>query len=753
MPITLSPPGGASRTARRDGSCVRWTSVLLLAVLAAAGAMLSGSPRPAAAQTEIFEGMTDVVEVQVPVNVIGRDGEPVRGLTAEDFQIRDRGDLRTIRGFEVVDLDVLVPGPETTTSDLEEAIPAAARRHFLLLFDLTFSDPASVIKARKAAQRFVLNELHPTDLVAVAVYTADVGPRLVVTFTPDRAQLARALDTLGAPRLLDRRSALDPLRFMIVDPERSSFSSPGSREADRGPQGAINLGADQSLQSYLRVIANEMEKAEKSFERGRIATWIGSLGEMAKMMAGIEGRKNVVLFSEGFDGRLMLGRGPDASDQAARQDRQAIASGQHWFVDTDDIYGNTALQNHATRMMTEFRRAGCVIQAVDISGLGDSSAEERRAHTTGQDALFFLANETGGTLFEDANDFDDQLASVLERSSVTYVLTFAADDIELDGSFHRLDVKLRDGAASRGIDIVHREGYYAPRPFEELHPMEKALLAADAIASAAPKREIEIDVLAAPFRATEEQAYVPVIIEIAGEGLIRGQESDQLSAEIYAYVSNQHGEMADFFTQVVGLELSDQGRESLAQTGLKYYGHLDLAPGKYLVRVLVRNSWTGRTGVRSVSLEVPEYEQASPQLLPPFFLEPPGQWVLVREPNRGDRETVVYPFTVNGSPYVPSAKPRVQPGEKMEVCLVAYNLGDGDVELEGTVLTEDGRELDAGRISLVERTVTGISRLDKVLARFEADDLESGTYTLQVALRQPAEGITQESSIPFTIRN
>lgn len=708
---------------------------------------------PTAAQTELFEGLTDVIEVQVPVNVVDRDGRPVRGLTAEDFEIYDRGVRQTVNGLQVVDLDLVEPGSAATQGEIDASVPAAARRHFLLLFDLTFSDPAAVTKARRAAQEFVLRELHPTDLAAVAVYTVDMGPRLVVTFTPDRAQLARALDTLGAPRLLDQRASIDPLRFMIVDPDRAGGASFGAATDGGSNRDTVLNGLEQEVQAYLQVITNEMDKAEKDYERGRIASWVSSLGDMAKMLAGVEGRKHVILFSEGFDGRLMLGRGPDASDPKAVQDRQAISTGQHWFVDTDDIYGNTALQNHVTRMMSEFRRADCIIQAVDISGLGSESAEARRAKTTGQDALFFMANETGGTLFENANEFGGQLASVLERSVMTYVLSFSPTDLKLDGSYHRLRVKLRDRAVDHGTEISHRDGYYAPRPFEELHPMEKALLAADAIASAAPRKEIDLDVLAAPFRATETEAYVPVIVEIDGEGLIRGQAKDKLSAEIYAYVSDEKGEMADFFTQLVSLDLSESGRQVLHETGLKYYGHMDLTPGDYLIRVMVRNSETGRTGVESVAVTVPEYDQARVQLLPPFFLERPGRWVLVREPNRTGSDSVVYPFTVNGSPFVPAAKPEVRPGEARELCLVVYNVGEGDVELEGTVVSDQGEEVGRSTLLLLERTVTGISGLDKLRAEFAVEDLVSGTYTLNIALRRPSGGIEQVNSIPFSVRN
>lgn len=727
---------------------LRRFSRLLLVGLAG---LLAAGGSPARGQQASFEGSTEVVEVQVPVNVTTRDGQPVRGLTRDDFQILDQGREQELSGFDVVDLDALKPDMLRGPSSLEAAVPAAARRHFLLLFDLTFSSPASVVKARRAAEKFVLEYLHPTDLAAVATYSIDVGPRLLVTFTPDRAQLARAIDTLGAPKLLDNHAELDPLRFMIDDPATASRSTTFSQGENR--QGKFAGVGEQEVQAYIQVIAKQINKWEKTYQRGRISSWAAGLEDVAHALSSVEGRKNVILFSEGFDGRLMLGRGPDPFDPEAEEDRRNLLAGQSQFVDTDDLYGNTALQSQVNDMLRTFQRSDCLIQAVDIGGLGSESAEDRRARTVGQDALFFMANETGGQLFENSNDFGSELEDVLERSTVTYLLSFRPSKIEPDGSFHRLEVKLRGSSVPRGADLAYRAGYFAPRPYQDLHPLEKNLLASDAIASAAPRHDLDVNVLAAPFRAADTRSYLPVIIEVGGDKLMAGNEGGQVSAEFYAYVSNDKGEMKDFFSQRVSLSLTDQGKEQMKESGLKYYGHLLLQPGQYLVRVLVRNTQTGRTGVQSVPVKVPDYGTSQTELLPPFFPEPQGRWFLVREQQGTQKDSVVYPFTVNGSPYIPAAKPVILPGKDNEVVLVAYNLAKGDVDLKGTIVGADGRQVDAGKLSLVERTVTGIGGLDKLVARFSVNDLAGGTYTLNVALQQPGGGLEQQSSIPFSVPN
>ena len=123
-----------------------------------------------------FSDTTTVTVVEVPVQVVS-SGAPVRGLTRDDFELLDGRRKVEITGFEFVDLS-LVEGKPT-----QPQVPVAARRHFLLFFDLFYTTPDSVGRAQQAAADLVLTSLHPTDLVAVAVF--DTRPRLVLGFTSD----------------------------------------------------------------------------------------------------------------------------------------------------------------------------------------------------------------------------------------------------------------------------------------------------------------------------------------------------------------------------------------------------------------------------------------------------------------------------------------------------------------------------------------------------------------------------------------
>jgi hypothetical protein len=471
---------------------------------------------------------------------------------------------------------------------------------------------------------------------------------------------------------------------------------------------------------------------------------------MAKALDSVKGRKYLIYFSEGFDSRLLLGRTPDGAE--SDEESSDILSGHHERVDSDNRFGNTELQKSINDMLERFRRADCVIQAVDIGGLRAGADISGTIRNNGQDSLFYMANETGGELFKDANNLRQQLDRVLDRTTVTYLLTFQRSDLKLDGAYHRLRIKAKLPSGAR---LSYRTGYYAPRPFRTLDALERNLLASDGIVSAVPRHDIDISLLVAPFRAAHDRAYVPVIIEAGGKGLLAGQSGDKLKLELYTYVTNERGEMKDFFTQVFGLDLA-KGRQAMLDSGVKYYGHLDLPPGQYRVRVLVRNADTGRTGIETAALTVPTYGAAQPDLLPPLFIEAPGRWLMVRERAKGSTTgqaagSVVYPFTVNGKPYVPAARPALSREQKADLCLVAYNLGAGNLAIDGKVLSANGQVLPGGRLSLVERTATGIAGVDKLLATFEPRGLPAGDYVLRVAVSNQATGSKRESSLPFVV--
>src|SRR3954452_284413 len=98
--------------------------------------------------------------IEVPVTVVDRTGNPVRNLTKANFEVYDNKARVNVTSFETVDFS------SKEGIKLAAATPAA-KRSFLLLFDLGYSSPASLGRAQNAARAFVGNTVKAGDLVAV----------------------------------------------------------------------------------------------------------------------------------------------------------------------------------------------------------------------------------------------------------------------------------------------------------------------------------------------------------------------------------------------------------------------------------------------------------------------------------------------------------------------------------------------------------------------------------------------------------
>src|SRR6202035_1986963 len=171
-----SPRAPSSRRPPRRRPCMKALKRSFIVLGPALFLLLAAAGPPA---DQRFEETAQVLAIEVPVNVVGRDGQPVRGLKAADFEVFDEGSRQPITSFEAVDLDVVSPPadaarpaapvmPATPAGRSSDELESSARRHFLLLFDLSFSNPTAILRARLAARGVLLHSLRHARPPAVA---------------------------------------------------------------------------------------------------------------------------------------------------------------------------------------------------------------------------------------------------------------------------------------------------------------------------------------------------------------------------------------------------------------------------------------------------------------------------------------------------------------------------------------------------------------------------------------------------------
>jgi VWFA-related protein len=681
----------------------------------------------------------DVTLVEVPVYVVGKDGRPVRGLKKDDFELFDEGKPVPVWDLDVIDLGDF--GRQTVTPDVP--LPPAARRHFFFLFDLTFSRPLDIAKARSAAREFVRNGMRSGDLGAVATVDVEKGLKLVLSFTSDRDQLDAALATLGLPSLTS--PAADPLALTVFNPSLAAVVV--------GERGALRSSSDAEFADTLNAFKQMEEKIHDTYVQGRIRSLATSLSTLAVTLNSIHGRKNVIFFSEGFDQKLLSGiTGADAG----REMGDYLAFGQYWRVESEDRYGRNEIRKHLEDMAEIFRRTDCVLHAVDVSGLrvlgggveADTESDEGPAarlgsHGRGRASLYFISSETGGSLFENSNDVGEHLSKLQEETSLIYLLTYSPAHLKKPGQYHRLKVKVK----APGSRTSYRAGYYEPRPYTTLTPMERRLLAAQQIAYGLPRLDIPARAIAAPILApTGDRAVVPVIVEIPGATLVKTAASEKLNLEIFAYATDQALKTKDYLCQKVSLDLSRIGPQ-LAASGIKFYGSLNLPPGTFWLRILLRNADTGRSGLLIVPVTVPPKENKGLFVLTPLFHEAPGQWVMVKAvPRPTAPPPGPYPFVSQGESFIPAADPVLDSAGDAKVSVFVYNVPAGDdLEIEGEIRGKSGARLGPARLTRVATSRNGRAGPLNLLCDFRPGNLERGGYTLWVGVHDRTSGAKGET--------
>ncbi|HYN22927.1 MAG TPA: VWA domain-containing protein, partial [Thermoanaerobaculia bacterium] len=680
----------------------------------------------------------------IPVQVIA-DGKPVRGLTVADFAVYEGRRQRAVVGFDTVDLQTLPAGAE---------VPGAARRWFLMLFDLSFSNPDSVDRARFAAIDMV-DLLHSSDLVAVATYRRS-GVDLVLGFTSDREQIRAALLSLGLPDMIERSS--DPLKIIVVEHSNEIDEIESGGDGPKGPEHLRReprpqprpTGFPSTVRTRMSGLLNPMFHAEKEAEaatregqKAAIDAMADSFVEIARLMRAISGRKEVLLFSEGFDSAVL--KGTEDKDERDRMVVEGSEVGAIWRVDSEERFGSGATLAEMERMLEELRRADCRVHTIDISGLrATGSLADNRANT--RDSLFQIARDTGGDLYENFNDLSAAVGKMLERSGVTYVLTIQPEDLASDGSYHPLRVELKRGSTARGARVVHRPGYYAPRHFAERGKLDRTLTISSRLLSGDEPGLIPTSVLATPFPKNGTTAFVPVLVQVDGPALMEGNGDGELLAEIYVYAMDEAGSVRDYLAQALALELTKVEAE-LREGGLRFLGHLELPPGNYSLRVLAMNGRTGAFGLRTAKVEIPEMGAGQPVLLPPLFPQPPGRGVVTREAASEGQE-VPFPFTQDTISYLPNPEPVLEEGKEAPVALVGYHLA-GDLKIRTQIVTPDGREVAAGGLRVLGRETSGADGAERLRAAFLPPKLAPGEYLLRVTVT--GAGAEKTSTAPFVV--
>jgi VWFA-related protein len=701
-------------------------SAARMAALLVGLAALVASRSPAEPQEAPPVFGVDVRLVAVPVFVTDKEGRAVSGLTAQDFEIEDAGRSVPVSGFLAVDAAV----PSGTLSDRTTSprLMAASRRQFLLLFDLTFSSPAGTLKARKAALKLLEKWPQPGDLVAAAKFSPG-GVEVLVGFTPDRAQVARAVATMGTvegARLRDPLGLAYDLGFAPRDPS--------------GKWG-LEMEGNSKDPDFYRDMVLLLARSERTAYRQRVVSYVGELQRLAQFLDSVQGRKQVLLLSGGFDQTMLTGAEGTEQADASR----AVVEGRLWEVQGDRRFGDAGARSTLDGLYEALARTDTVVHTVDVMGMVAGGALDETGSASrgsGRGTLAELAGRSGGRFVREGNDVAAGLREVLDASRYYYVLAFEPTDAKKKpGELRKLRVKVK----RPGLDVSHRAGYTLPDLKAVSGPIAQ-LQAAEMIAKGISGGALRLRAVAVPYRSTQGAVSLPVVLEIEGESLL-GANEKALSLEIYGYALDAEGRIQDALGLTPTLEVEKLGA-SIRQKGVQVLTAFRVREGPVDLRFFVRDPASGRTGSLRIASVVPSFEDGTLVLSPPLVMDDPRARLVIPTPTRANRELQI-PFRIGDAPFTPEASPVLRNGEAREVCLMVYgDAGDGSAALKAVLVRDDGQALSLETGGL--RVVKDADRFRRLVMSLTPKGVPAGDYRLRLTV--PSPDSAEESRSELAVR-
>src|SRR5262245_7131590 len=533
------------------------------------------TPPPPAAPTQgpTFRVRVDYVEVDVVVT--DRQGNLVRDLKKEDFQVLEDNKSQQIATFTTVDIPVeRADRPLFQESPIEPDVKTNEKpfdgRVYVMVIDDLHTRFGRTIRVKAAAKQFIERRLGANDLMAI-VHTAG-GSDTGQEFTSNKRLLIAAVDKTSGRKL---------------DSATANKTNEYNRTRDlRQPGDPLN----------------DPEDAERGFNARNT---LDTLRQVSEWFSSVRGRRKAILFvSEGIDYDIydMIasnGSNHQSASLVLDATRDAIAAATR---------SNVAIYGIDPRGLTDLGDESIEIGAFpDDTSLGIGPGSLQSELRLSQDSLRVLSEETGGFAVVNKNDYATAYQRIVEDNSSYYVLAYYPPDPR-PGRLHKIDVRLtRPGLTVRG-----RKGYITPKKVEATTTSGKSPSTPelrDALESPLPVSGLTIHVFAAPFKGAAPNASVLFGVEMRGKDIALGQSTKLLLSYL---AIDQNGKVKGGNTDAMTMPaLKPETRARIEQTGLRMLNRLDLPPGKYMLRIAAHDTTGGNAGSITYDLIVPDFQKAS----------------------------------------------------------------------------------------------------------------------------------------------
>jgi len=528
--------------------------------------------------------------VLVPVVIRDNQGRAVGTLHLDDFQLFDKGKLQTITRFSVEKpASPFIPTVVATALDETGAEkpavpnarpPAAVPDRFLAyVFDDIHLKAADLVTVRVAADRHLSESLGPGSRAAIFTTSGQV----VLDFTDDRDKLRETLGRIQPQATIREVTDCLDINYYWSDAIINKNDDQATAAATAEVMACRGYTADQQNLAAVEAHATAMSVLSRGERESRLD--LSVLKDVIRRLSATPGSRNVILISPGFYLTSEM-----RQEEAELMDR--------------------AIRANVTLNSLDARGLYAVIPGGDASQTGRASIAavnllmlmEKNAMSADADVMAELADATGGQFFHNDNGVFEGFRQLVTQPEYIYILGFSPQNLKLDGTRHSLKVALKN---SKGFDLRARNAYYAPNHAVNPEAQAKEEIQ-EAVFSRDEIQELPVDLNLQYARAGDTAVKLNVLAKVNLKQL-RFRKADDRNLNTLTVVSSVFDRNGNFVTgiqKVVELRLRDQTLDSI-NSGITVKTTLDLTPGSYLVRLVVRDSEGQTMSARNGVVQIP----------------------------------------------------------------------------------------------------------------------------------------------------
>ena len=225
-----------------------------------------------------------------------------------------------------------------------------------------------------------------------------------------------------------------------------------------------------------------------------------------------------------------------------------------------------------------------------------------------QDTLYALAEDTGGRAIFDSNDLVSGIMQAARAVTSYYLIGYYSANNAKDGRYRRVRVALTNG---RSAQLSYRPGYFVEKTFDKFTNADRERQLEEALLVENPITDISIAMEVNYFQLNAAEYFIPVSLKLPGSELVAARRRGERRAilDVIAEVKDEYRVTVQNVRDRLELHLNEQAAGELTAKPVQYETGFTLLPGKYGIKVLVRDGTSGRLGTYVTAFVVPNLEK------------------------------------------------------------------------------------------------------------------------------------------------